>query len=103
MIMTEKQKKAVKILNSLWNANGGMMRINEEEYFILLDCVLDREEPKVYSPTTPLRVNIPHERTASLQCYEKDGVCTNPFKDCINCLKVWGECKTNTVTSTNIK
>lgn len=100
--MTNKQKQAIKILNSLWTANGGMMRISEEEYFILLECVLDEEKPKIYPSTTPLRINIPHERTASLQCYEKDGICTNPFKDCINCPKIHGG-GAETSTSTNIK
>ena len=79
--MTKKQKQAVKILNGLWNNNGGLMKLSEEEYFLLLECVLGEEEPKVYSHTTPLKVPM-------LQCYEEDGICTNPFKDCINCPKM---------------
>lgn len=100
--MTDKQKQAIKILNGLWNANGGIMKLSEEEYFLLLEYVLGGEEPKTYSPTTPLRVNIPHERTASLQCYEPNGVCTNPFHDCVNCPKIHGG-GAETFTSTNIK
>ena len=38
--MTEKQKQAIKLLNSLWNANGGMMRIGEEDYFLLMEFVV---------------------------------------------------------------
>ena len=95
--MTDKQKQAIKILNSLWNANGGVMRISEEEYFILLECVLGEEKPKIYSPTTPLK-------TPTLQCYEKDGICTNPFKDCINCPKTtFHSDGAGTFTSSNIK
>lgn len=78
--MTNKQKQAVKILNGLWN---GLMKLSEEEYFLLLECVLGEEEPKIYSPTTPLKM-------PTLQCWEPNGVCTNPFHDCINCPKSMG-------------
>lgn len=93
--MTDKQKQAVKILNGLWNNNGGLMKLSEEEYFLLLECVLGSEEPKTYSPTTPLKV-------PTLECYEPNGVCTNPFHDCINCPKIHGG-GAGTFTLTNIK
>lgn len=37
--MTDKQKQAIKILNSLWN--GGL---KEEDYFLLMDFVIDTHD-----------------------------------------------------------
>lgn len=96
--MTEKQKQAVKILNGLWNNNGGLMKLSEEEYFLLLECVLGGEENTKWISRTILP-NVP-----TLQCYEKDGVCTNSFHDCINCPKTnFHSDGAGTFTTTNIK
>lgn len=36
----------------------------------------------------PIQVfHIPSEKTTP--CYAPDGICTNPFHDCINCPKNW--------------
>lgn len=38
-------------------------------------------------------------------CYHPDGVCTNPFRDCVNCPKVWstgGFTTTTTADNTNV-
>lgn len=90
--MTEQQKQAITFINEL---RYDRKVITHEEYFLLLEGVLGGEEPKTYSPTTPLKV-------PTLQCYEPNGVCTNPFHDCINCPKIHGG-GAGTFTSTNIK
>lgn len=94
--MTERQKEAVKILNGLWNTNGGLMKLSEEEYFLLLECVLGGEENTKWISRTILS-DVP-----TLQCYEPNGVCTNPYHDCINCPKIHGGV-VGTFTTTNIK
>ena len=47
--MTDKQKQAIRILNSLWNANGRLMKLNENGYFLLMDFVVGTHDqcPKV--------------------------------------------------------
>ena len=94
--MTDKQKQAVKILNGLWNNNGGLMKLSEEKYFLLLECVLGGEENTRWISRTILP-DVP-----TLQCYEPNGVRTNPYHDCINCPKIHGG-GAGTFTSTNIK
>ena len=88
--MTDKQKQTISLINEL---RYDRKVITHEEYFLLLECVLGGEEPKIYSPTTPLKV-------PTLQCYEPNGVCTNPFHDCINCPKPYGSGAT-TITTTD--
>ena len=36
-----------------------------------------------------------------LSCYNPNGVCLNPFHDCINCPRQWGS--GGTITTTNIE
>ena len=43
--MTEKQKKALKILNELWyvSHNDGLAKLRDEDYYILVECILDNK------------------------------------------------------------
>ena len=43
---------------------------------------------------------VPVERF-TLPCYAPNGVCTNPYKDCINCPKQFGD-GTTTITTTTL-
>lgn len=44
---------------------------------------------------TPIDLFIPH-------CYDPDGVCTNPLKDCTNCPKQFDD-GTTTITTTTLE
>lgn len=44
---------------------------------------------------------IPTDRF-TLPCYAPGGICTNPFKDCINCPKQFGD-GTTTITTTTLE
>ena len=51
--MTEKQKKAVKVLNTL-RINRPAQMLNDEDYFLLLDFVVEQPQPQVqYIPYYP--------------------------------------------------
>ena len=56
--MTDKQKQAVKLLNKLWNANGGIMTLSEDEYFLLMDFVVNGPQleyiPFTQTPPQPI-------------------------------------------------
>ena len=56
--MTDKQKQAVKLLNKLWNANGEIMTLSEDEYFLLMDFVVNAPQieyiPFTQTPPQPL-------------------------------------------------
>lgn len=50
--MTDKQIQAVKLLNKLRNENGDVIILSEDEYFLLMDFVVN--EPQLtYIPFTP--------------------------------------------------
>lgn len=43
-------------------------------------------------------------QSARLQCYEPGGICTNPFRDCIDCpRKLWDGNTTITTSQTIVK
>ena len=60
----------------------------------LAELLAERENsyPTVV-PTTP---NL-------LPCHMPGGVCTNPFHDCVNCHRPWGDMGTITTTNTTIE
>lgn len=99
--MTDKQKQAIKILNHLWNANGGLMVLKEEEYFTLLECVLDNNKHHNDYPTDKQWEDYfkNRDKTPLAQCVLPDGVCTNPFHDCIGCPRQFDS--GNYITTTN--
>lgn len=43
--------------------------------------------------------SIPSNITLQHPCYDKDGVCTNPFHDCINCPRQFGGGERYTTTT----
>lgn len=45
-------------------------------------------------------IYVPLEHFTTTPCYAPDGVCTNPFKDCINCPKQFGDSTTILTTTT---
>ena len=45
---------------------------------------------------------IPFQSTR-LQCYEPGGICTNPFRDCIDCPRRFGDGNTTITTNTIFK
>lgn len=90
--MTDKQKKALEILNELWyvSRNDGLAKLSDENYYLLLECILDNKESIV---------NIPFFRKEPwVPCYAPDGVCANPFHDCINCPRQFGDWSFTTPT-----
>ena len=95
-MMTEKQKKALKILNELWyvSHNDRLAKLKDEDYYLLVECILDNNNKKNI-------VNVPFVRKEPwAQCYTPDGICTNPFHDCIGCPKHFGSGGT-TITTTD--
>ena len=89
--MTDKQKKALKSLNELWyvSHNDGLAKLRDEDYYLLVDCILVEEHVSLIPYNAP-----------KLSCLEPDGVCTNPFHDCIGCPKHFGGGST-TITTTD--
>ena len=51
--MTEKQKQAIRILNELWyiSRNDGLAKLRDEDYYLLLECVLDNKKHHKNYPT----------------------------------------------------
>ena len=107
-MMTEKQKKALKILNELWyvSHNDGLAKLRDEDYYLLMECILsndypmDEEQKDYYKKNI---VNIPFVRTMPFPgCYSPDGICLNPHRDCVNCPRIFGD-YTTTITTTNVK
>lgn len=108
--MTEKQKKALKVLNELWyiSHNDGLAKLRDEDYYLLVECILDNDndyptdkEWKDYFKKNI--VNVPFVRTVPFpECYSPDGVCSNPHRDCINCPRIFGNGGI-TITTTDLK
>ena len=74
--MTQKQKDAIKILNRIREVcSAGVL--SEEDYMTILEGIVDGGTQNDYISIMP--------KTNSIPCFEKDGVCTNPFHDCIGC------------------
>ena len=106
--MTEKQKKALKILTELWyvSHNDGLSKLRDEDYYLLVECILDNDndypmdkEWKDYFKKNI--VNVPFVRKEPwAQCYTPDGTCNNTFHDCIGCPKHFGSGGT-TITTTD--
>ena len=64
--------------------------MTKEDYMMLpkerlAELLAERDIRDSIRPT-PVIIN----RLPSAQCWEPDGICTNPFHDCINCPKVYG-------------
>ena len=95
--MTDKQKKALEILNELWyvSRNDGLAKLRDEDYYLLLEVVLDKEEngQEFKIITTPTYGSSPN-------CADPQMPCTNPFHDCVNCPWQFG---TATTTMNGIK
>ena len=87
--MTDKQKEAIMLLMDLYNKD----HIHGKEYFLLLECVIGDSNKELKE------VRIPFVQWQP-QCCEPNGVCTNPFHDCINCTKQFGSGGT-TITTTD--
>ena len=100
--MTEKQKKALKILNELWyvSRNDGLAKLSDENYYLLLEVVLDNNKYHNDYPTDKQWEDYfkNRDRTPLAQCALPDGICTNPFHDCIGCPRQFdgGNCITTT-------
>ena len=80
--MTKKQKEAIKVLTNLYNDH----HIDEEQYFLLLDVIID--DKKHFNGLTEEQWEDyfkNRDRTSLAPCTLPDGVCTNPFHDCVNC------------------
>ena len=94
--MTTDQKKAIMVLMNLYNEN----HIDEEQYFLLLDFIIDNKRhwkgltEKQWEDYFKNR-----DRTPLAQCASPDGICTNPFHDCIGCPRQFG--RGNYTTTTN--
>jgi hypothetical protein len=103
--MTDKQKKAIKILNELWyvSRNDGLAKLSDENYYLLLEVVLDNNKYHNDYPTDKPWENYTmiRDRTPLAQCYTSEGICTNPFHDCIGCPKQFGG--GNYTTPTDLK
>jgi len=75
-----------------------------EDYMLLPKETLAKELAKRdYISTINTLPTIPCFPEKYVPCYYPDGVCTNPFRDCINCPKTWstGGYNTTTVDNTN--
>lgn len=88
MNITTDQKQAIMVLMNLYNES----HIDEEQYFLLLDFVLGDSNKELEV------VRIPFVQWQP-QCCEPNGVCTNPFHDCVNCPKQFGSGGTYTSTT----
>lgn len=56
------------------------MRLPKERLAELLE---ERDNEQKYTPSlSPIQVTAPQ-----LPCYAPDGICVNPFHDCVNCPK----------------
>lgn len=80
--MTTDQKQAIMVLMNLYNNN----HIDKEQYFLLLDFVIDNK--RHFNGLTEEQWEDyfkNRDRTPLAQCASHDGVCTNPFHDCVNC------------------
>ena len=79
--MTQKQKDAITVLNKIkeqwWNTMEGHTNLSEEDYMAILEGIVDGGTQNDYISIMP--------KTNSIPCFEKDGICTNPFHDCIGC------------------
>lgn len=54
------------------------MRLPKERLAELLE---ERDNEQKYTPSlSPIQVTVPQP-----PCYAPDGICTNPFHDCVNC------------------
>lgn len=93
--MTEKQKQALNILNELWyvSRNDGLAKLSDENYYLLLECILDNKKSV---DNVPFVIREPW-----VQCYTSDGICHNPFQDCIGCPRQFGDW--NYTTPTDLK
>ena len=60
----------------------------------------DKIDSQRQAPLMPYPYPITYE---SKPCYAPDGICTNPFHDCINCPRQFGSGGYTTSTNTNIK
>lgn len=94
--------------------NGGKIMSKDDNKIIWLDGAgkmtkkdymrLPKErlaEMLVAKNNGPTVINIPFQSTR-LQCYEPGGICTNPFRDCINCPRVFGDQSYTITTSQTI-
>lgn len=101
--MTDKQKKALKILNELWYAtrNDGLANLSDENYYLLLEFVLDNDKYHNDYPTDKQWEDYFKNKdiTPLAPCYVSDGICTNPFHDCVNCPRQFSG--GNYITTTN--
>lgn len=90
--MTEKQETAIQILLRLTQNKS----ITDEEHILLLDFIvgIDSKDPVTIIPFIQ-QLN---------PCIDPNGngVCTNPFKDCINCPRTFDSGK-GTWVSTDLK
>ena len=107
--MTEKQKKALKILNELWyvSHNDGLAKLRDEDYYLLVECILGNEYPTDEEREDYYKkniINIPFAfcKIPFPECYLPDGICTNPFRDCVNCPRIFDSGGT-TITTTYVK
>jgi len=96
--MTDKQKKALKIINEMWYAtrNDGLANLSDENYYLLLEFVLDNNKYHNNYPTdkqwedyfknreNPSSI----DKISVIPC--NGSICTNPFHDCINCPRQFG-------------
>lgn len=93
--MTDKQKEAIKILNELWyvSHNDGLAKLRDEDYYLLLECVLDNNKHHNDYPTDKQwedyfknrnrETPSPTDKITIIPC--NGSICTNPFHDCVNC------------------
>lgn len=100
--MNDKQKRAIKILNELWyvSRNDGLANLSDENYYLLLEVVLDNNKYHNNYPTNKQWEDYfkNRDKTPLAQCYAPDGVCNNPFHDCIGCPRQFGDWSFTTPT-----
>ena len=103
--MNDKQKKALKVLNELWyvSRNDGLANLSDENYYLLLEVVLDNNKYHNNYPTNKQWEDYfkNRDKTPLAQCALQDGICTNPFHDCIGCPRQFGDW--NYTTPTDLK
>lgn len=77
--MTDKQKEAIKILNRIKEMSSAGVLLSEEDYMTILEAIWESE-------MKPIQIqSFPFVPSYQLPCYSRDGICTNPQRDCINC------------------
>lgn len=106
--MTEKQKQAIQVLNRIKDLSGirAEEALTEEEYFLLLEFVVGNNiSGWISTPKTPDITVVPYNNP--IPCYAPNGVCSNPFHDCVGCPKSLGDGSggyfTSTTADTDVK